>query len=343
MPEQKSVLTTEMITSILTAEYGISVSNVLPLKHGSANCFCISDGNTMYFLKEYQRRFTVSDLNLETHLVDYLIQHNYPTAKIIPTLHGSLYLNIQNRFILLQNYISGKTYNEQKLPHHLLMESAELLGKLHHILYHYSLPCEMDTEWLKSFYPDKIAAEYNHLLKALETQKNDILYKPIKNDLLYKKQLAFQLTRFNHCYDGITYCATHGDYSSFQYLCDNDHILAVIDFSSARTLPVVWEIMRSYLQSSDSCKDGTPFSIDDFCNYIHHYMNYAPLTKKDLAAMPYVYLNQLARSKYGYKEYLITKTENKEELIQFAFWRTKICRELFQKKEEISARLCSLF
>ena len=64
-------------------------------------------------------------------------------------------------------------------------------------------------------------------------------------------------------------------------------------------------------------------------------MNYAPLTKKDLAAMPYVYLNQLARSKYGYKEYLLTDSEDREGLISFAFWRTRMCREVLEHSEEI--------
>ena len=342
MPEQKSVLTTVTIKSLLKVEYNISVSNVSALGHGSANCFCISDGHDMYFLKEYQSHFTESDLHLETCLIDYLLKHNYPTAEIVPTLHDDLYLRYQNRFILLQKYISGKTYVKQKLPHHLLMESSEWLGKLHSILRHYTLPCEMSIEWLKSFYPDKIAAEYDNLLVALEVQKTNIFYEHIKCDLLYKRNLVYQLSDFDSCYDGITYCATHGDYTCFQYICDKDHILAVIDFSSARTLPVVWEIMRSYVQSTDSCKDGTVLDIDDFCKYVGRYLDYAPLTKKDLSAMPYVYLNQLSRSKYGYKEYLIEETENRNDLIQFAFWRTDICREIFQRREEISTRLCSL-
>lgn len=342
MPEQKSVFTTTEIKSILKAEYNISVSDMSALGHGSANCFCISDGYAMYFMKEYQSRFTESDLHRETCLTDYLLTQNYPTAEIVPTLHGNLYLRYQNRFILLQKYISGKTYVNQKLPHHLLMESSEWLGKLHRILRHYPLPYGMDLEWLKAYCPDKIATEYDNLLAALETQKTDIFYEHIKCDLLYKKELVYQLSDFDSYYDGITYCATHGDYTCLQYICGKDHILAVIDFSSAKTLPVVWEIMRSYVQSTDSCKDGAGFDIDDFCKYVRRYLDYAPLSKVDLAAMPYVYLNQLSRSKYGYKEYLVTKTENRNDLIQFAFWRTDICREIFQKREEISTRLCSL-
>ena len=58
--------------------------------------------------------------------------------------------------------------------------------------------------------------------------------------------------------------------------------------------------------------------------------------------MPYVYLFQLARSFYGYKEYLITKAENRNDLIKFALWRTDICREIYIKADEIASALGSL-
>ncbi len=58
--------------------------------------------------------------------------------------------------------------------------------------------------------------------------------------------------------------------------------------------------------------------------------------------MPYVYLYQLARSRYGYNEYLVKKLENRESLLRFAFWRTDICREVFRRKEEIAERLRQL-
>ena len=71
-------------------------------------------------------------------------------------------------------------------------------------------------------------------------------------------------------------------------------------------------------------------------------MAYSPLTKTDMIAMPYVYLFQLARSKYGYPQYLKLNSENKEELLQFAFWRTKMCREVEEKAEKISDVLLSI-
>lgn len=58
--------------------------------------------------------------------------------------------------------------------------------------------------------------------------------------------------------------------------------------------------------------------------------------------MPYVYLFQLARSLYGYKEYLLTKTKNRNALIAFAFWRTDVCRKLYGQVEKIASALSGL-
>ena len=58
-----------------------------------------------------------------------------------------------------------------------------------------------------------------------------------------------------------------------------------------------------------------------------------------LAAMPYVYLFQLARSRYGYPQYLSGKSEDANALLQFATWRTDMCREIESRAQEISAAL----
>lgn len=342
MPEQESVLTLIDIKSLLDEKYHINVTEIISFNHSSANCFHILDGNKSYFLKEYQSRFNKLDLAQEANLIKYLIKNNYPTAKIIPTSSAEYYIKFNDRFLMLQEWIDGKTYTDNKLPYHLLIEAAQLLGKLHNILHNYSLPHDMDKKWLEGFHLDRAAAQYNQLLNELEKQKNNVLYDRIKNDLLYKRDLVYLISEYKKYYEGITYCATHGDFTCFQYICDTDYIKAIIDFSSARTLPVVWEIMRSYVQSTGACMNGAKFNTDEFCHYVSLYLINAPLTKTDLRAMPYVYLYQLARSKFGYNEYLVTNSKNKNDLINFAFWRTDICREIYAKKEEISKKLCAL-
>ena len=56
--------------------------------------------------------------------------------------------------------------------------------------------------------------------------------------------------------------------------------------------------------------------------------------------MSYIYLIQLLSSTYGYKEY-INNNEN-IELLEFAHFRTNICKYLFNNSENISNRLLKI-
>jgi len=53
-------------------------------------------------------------------------------------------------------------------------------------------------------------------------------------------------------------------------------------------------------------------------------------------------INSILSSEYGYKEYLIKKSDNKEALLDFAFWRTDICREIYRKAKDISEAITSI-
>ena len=97
-------------------------------------------------------------------------------------------------------------------------------------------------------------------------------------------------TDYKEYYNGVTYCSTHGDYQGCQLIFEKGEIKAVIDFSSASCLPVTWEIMRSFVQSSNYCRTTATVDIKAFCEYVREYQKFSPLTKTDMIAMPYVYL-----------------------------------------------------
>jgi len=105
------------------------------------------------------------------------------------------------------------------------------------------------------------------------------------------------------------------------------------------------ERFNAIMNGIDPDEDTAPeaeINIDALCEYVREYLKYAPLTESDLIAMPYLYLYQLFRSRYGYTQYLITKTANCDQLIEFAFRRTAICRDIESKAERIAERLAKI-
>ena len=335
MALENSVLNEQKIIELLREHWDKLVMKVEKMPLGSANCYCVSSESEQYFLKEFQSGFQTDDLMREAKLTKYLLEHGIPTTRFIPTISGEMYLEYQGHCICLEEYIEGTQFHYSNFPKEFLKKEAAMLGKIHQCLSGYDLPIDMDEKWVNSFSVSKAKAKYDELLGVLEKHKMDNLYDKIKEELLYKKELSEYCDGLKRHYEGITYVSTHGDYQGCQLIFDDENVKAVVDFSAAKKIPAVWELMRSYVQSSEYCRCEAKIDIKEFCEYVKEYMRYFPLTEKDLNAMPYVYLFQLARSRFGYIQYLTSDSEDREGLIKFAFWRTAICREVKEKAEKI--------
>ena len=342
MALQKSVLNKEIIWQQMKLHYDISVCDVQHLKMGSANCYLIFSKTERYFLKEFQKGFSMEDLIREADLAYFLITKGIPTAKFYRAKDGLPGFIYNDTLICLEEFIEGTGYEYDNFPDDMLPELASLLGKMHHVLRDYPLPTDMGKAWLDRLSPEAIIAGYDKLIGIALQNHEDPNCNRILSDLQYKKSLVERSEQFKRYYENITYCPTHADYQGCQVIGQGNRIKAIIDFSSARNLPVVWEIMRSFTQSHRQCRQNAEIDVNTFCSYVSYYMQYSPLTETDLVSMPYVYLFQLCISQYGYKQYLLTASENKEELLQFALWRTAICRELDRKANEISEKLLQM-
>lgn len=341
MALEHSVLNQQIIARLIKEKYDLNIIKVQKTELGSANCFRVNDGKKDYFLKEFQAQFVEEDLIREAQLLDHLAEKGIPVAQMIKTNAGDYAFEYEGHMISLQEYVQGHGYGYNDFPEKFLSQTAAMLGKIHTALKEYSLPMGMDQEWLSSYDASMLCREYDELAKSVKPE--DPHYAQLMEDFQYKKVLSVRCTEYLKYYDGITYGATHGDYQGCQLICDGDGIKAVIDFSSAQSLPLVWEIMRSYVQSSNDARNEAVIDIQGLYNYVKEYMKFAALSETDLKAMPYVYLFQLARSKYGYKEYLTSDSEDREGLILFAFWRTQMCREVEARAKEIERRLEELY
>jgi len=343
MSLEKSILTESIISDLLSTHYGISLVSVNKLKLGTANCFQVYDGNRYYFLKEFQSDISEDEVVREAKLLDYLSAAEFPVTRFYKTVHNEFVIKYQNHILCLEEYIEGHTYGYNDLPLDLLPNVGRMLGKLHQVLKDYPLPISMSDQWLGSISADRVIAKYDELIQIAENKADADKLPQLMDDLLYKKQLAVRCEEYKKYYDGITYCSTHGDYQGCQLIWEQKEIKAVIDFSAAACLPVTWEIMRSFVQSSNVCRTTATIDVAALCDYVREYMKFSLLTKNDMIAMPYVYLFQLAQSSYGYPQYLLnTDSEDREGLLRFAFWRTQMCREVEKKAEEISEALVKL-
>ncbi len=343
MPLEPSVLNEKQLAKLLRNHYKLEPCNVCGIGTGTANCFHVFTETGEFFLKEYQSKFTADELEREAELLVFLKERQFPATDFIKTRDGGYYVRQDNRCFSLQPFVGGVTHENHSLPDNLLIEAAGLLGQMHSLLKGYPLPLDMDEEWVGKFHPEASAFRYDELISALEKETDFSRRARIEKDLIFKRSLQNKIAGYGAYYKHLTYTPTHGDYCSLQFLCGKNGIDTIVDFSSARILPAAWELMRCYTQSAIECKSGSDIDVDKLCRYIDEYLKYSSLNDYDLRYMPHIYLFQLGRSAYGYKEYLIMKSENKEELLRFAFWRTDVCRMMLERADEIGQKISEAF
>ena len=134
----------------------------------------------------------------------------------------------------------------------------------------------------------------------------------------------------------MTIINTHGDFSVQQLIYNDKEGTTVIDFETAKKMPIVWEAIRSYSYIDKDAKNGK-LNIDTLVEYFKESDKYIKLNKYDLKYAPHIYLLQLAGSTFEYKEYI--DDYKQKELLKFGLFRTNLCKYLYENLDVISLRL----
>ena len=109
MALEKSVLTHDVIRSIVHNHYGLEMSACRRLPIGSANCYRVDTEERSYFLKEFQSAVTSESVIREAALTEYLSKNGFRAA-----------LFMKNLFIpeiSLSSFIKSYTKNTPAIQH----------------------------------------------------------------------------------------------------------------------------------------------------------------------------------------------------------------------------------
>ena len=232
-----------------------------------------------------------------------------------------------------EGFINGYTVNNNVCDYEKVIELARILGKLTKELMEYP---ELSEENIIEEQFSKKRLE--HGIEKMENLRNNIkkdnkYRKQIIEDIDYKIKVSKKLiSDFNfNIIKKLTMLNSHGDFCTQQLIYHEETEPTIIDFEKAEKLPIVWEIIRSYNYADREIK------INTLVDYFKEVTKYIKLNEYDIKYAPYIYLLQLISSTYGYKEY--NNDFSQIELIEFAFFRTKTCKRLYENAEEISSKL----
>ena len=342
MASEKTKLTKEKIIEIVTNDYGLlGTIEINYINRGTANIFKITVDDKNYILKEFNSERTLKYIEKEINIINYLSTKGILVPRYVVLKNGKYYTNIENRIIIMQEFVEGEILEDNSAEYDQLIKSAELLGKLIKVLEQYP---ELDSEGIIN---TKFSKKY--LLESI--QKIKLEQEKIRDDNIYKEkfiedyetkiQIVEELvSRFDFdIMNKLTIKNTHGDYCNLQLIYNNKKDITVIDFETAKRMPIIWDIMRSYCYMDKDAKDGN-INIKNLKEYVREVNKYVQLNQYDLKYAADVFLIQLVGSVFGYREY--NKDYNQKNLLRFALFRTKICKDLYKNSNKISKELLKI-
>lgn len=292
----------------------------------------VGAGSDTYFVTCTDGKYVVkfpahNEMNhpeVEPELCEYLNHHGIPCCRFLRNNMGNfLSTDINGRLFHVQRFIEGRLYGLNEAPDWLLIQSAQMLGKIHTALENYpGLPVGIGAAFFQHMTPKRALESYGCSLSIAENQGDT----DIAADLRYRIELMKRFSGHTFDLDKLTCHATHGDYFISQLLCGGDKINAVIDWTTACVHPVIWEIVRSYVYAAPSCKNGE-MNMNEFAGYVSEYRKFAALNEYDLHCMIPLFYYQVAVCDY-YGQYYASTAENRHIYLHQAMFSTKLLRWL---------------
>lgn len=328
---EETIFTNEKIIEVVKNIYNIDVYQVEKLNRGSANLYSLNANK--YIFKEFQTKYTKEEIDKEIIIINHLKEDNIPVPEYVKTISGEYSFVYENRIVIMQKFIDGYTMESNTGNYDQILESAEYLGKIIKSLE--TLKIELPSNDVSSWYSKETINEsiekQQKLLQKVSADTYPQIYRDLTDKIFMLKYVRDNLD-FRDM-DKLTVMNTHGDYSVLQFMYKDGKINAIIDFVSACKMPIVWEVIRSYSYIDPKAKKGK-IDIDNLVQYVKRFTNYIELNKYDFKFMSYLYLVQLLGSTFGYKQYIADNS--KTSLLDFAFFRTSLCKYLFENAEKIT-------
>lgn len=335
---QKTNLDNKKIKNIMQKQYNINALKITRIDRGTSNIFKVESNMGEYILKEFVSKRKKETILKEINIIDFLQNKGLNVPTYVKTVNSDFYTEHEGRIIIVQRYIQGYVIEDNTGEYKDVIKCANVLGKLTKVLMDFP---ELSEENIieEQFSKNRIYLGIEKMEQLKNELREDNEYKEqIEKDISYKIKIARE---FKDKFDfemikKLTMLNSHGDFCTQQLIYHDKEEPTIIDFEKAKRLPIVWEIMRSYSYVDKDVKEGK-INIDTLLDYFKEFNKYVNLNKYDLKYASYIYLLQLIGSTYGYKEY--NNDYSQKELLNFAFFRTKLCRNLYENAGTISRKL----
>ncbi len=331
-----------IMKQLILEKYGIKILKMEKTKFGTADCYIAYGGSDKYFLKIYQSKYNRSQISKEIHICQLLLREQICVSEYMDDRAGSFINDSPYGVFTLQKYISGITYDKFCVPSRIICQSAEILGKINQAIENEDgLKTDFPVSWIKNANADADMAKLEDMVHMAEGLPSGSYKKRIIEDCKWKLSIMPEIANNRSSYYQLTRKNSHGDYNTYQWICENESIKCIVDFGSCGNIPIIWELIRSFTYASPECINRNSINIMAYTEYLKRYLRVNHLKMDDFCYGFSFYLFSLLPSVYGYKEYINDlKKGSPNDIIHFAFWRTDMCRLLYQTANKLDFNVC---
>ena len=334
MAVEESILNNDSIKKIMIEQYGISVEAIKKINRGSANVFEIFSKGSNYILKEFQSKIDIDNIKIEYMVVENLRKDGVFTPLYILNRNGEIYFEFNKKLLIVQKFIDGRVVDSNTSNQEQIIETACVYGKIINSLENlqYELPD------FKRHYMSKELCEQD--IKSIDQLIKINKNKSINAALLHKREILLKLKYLDYTWQNkLTYKKSHGDYNVSQFIYnDKGKLKAIVDWVSSRKIPIARELIRNYFfMAKEIKKQNVNFKF--FLEYIREFEKCQELNYYDLKYMPLLYLIELSRTVYGYKQYIYNKSV---EYLDFGNELYNQCLCIEKNSDELSRELLKL-
>lgn len=263
--------------------------------------FIVSDGNSMYFLKEH-RHEEESKIHSIQEVEEFFKSGGIPIVMPMLTQKGDRLFEDNGRFYSLFPFVEGKTYRRENATETALKSAGALLGQIH-LLSKDKLPdidLEKTTSYSESgFFNDaeKIKKDLAQKSELDQFDKDVLAVIEEKENLLAENKIDEE--KLNLGQDHLI----HGDYKlTNMFFDEDDNVKWLFDTEKTEIAPRMIELVKSLdlICFNDGFEERNFKKAED---YLQSYNSVYPIEIQELAdAVRFLYIQKL-RSLWVPKEY----------------------------------------
>lgn len=282
----------EEISHILSLYPVGSLKEVVPTSEGAMNDnWIVETDEGKYFLKRRNTFFTSDSIDFELKLIEYILSHGFPTARLIHTNEDTLNVFANGRNWELYEFIPGDPFQVDNFAQ--IESAARLLARFHKAAAGYQGRAEAVPN-------RKIdMGSVTGMVDELKEQVNAELKTSTLGSLLQPGIMGFIESQAEIVINGIQPLSgslltiIHGDFQPSNVIFRGNDAAALIDFGNAALSYRSYDVAKAILSFSalkpnyDSQNDLDPWlNWDRVRAFFGAYHAEIPLSETDIEAMP---------------------------------------------------------